>query len=136
MSNTYNFNQMGTMPLFKARRLLGDYGQLVNDAGAQVWLMQDEEINGFIGTDTNNLAQINEGIAQCADALASQFAQEPVQLKDETGTSVDWSERVRNWNRIADQLRKGIMNAVSAVPVAVPLSAATSGPSDLYNLRP
>jgi hypothetical protein len=107
----------------RARFQLGDRGTLRDESGDPIWLLQNEEIEGLI-----ELHGYAEGVAQCADALAADFAQQPRVYADESGTRVDMSDRVATWLALAAQLRR------TGKPDTAPtggafMSAQTTGPS-------
>lgn len=99
---TYNAEQLSTSALYRARFALGDKGQMTDDAGSVIWHLSDEEINSLI-------AQYGyaEGVAQLAEGLAVQFAQEPDQYDDEGGVKVRWGDRIKAWLELARSLRQG-----------------------------
>jgi len=129
LAYTYDPTGLKGSPLFRARYQLGDKGQLKDESGAQVWLSQDEELTALI-----DLFGYSEGVAQAADALAIQFAQEPTEYKDEQGVTVKWSDRIATWRALAAQLR-----APTSVATATPTgggyrSGVTRGP-DMRGFR-
>jgi hypothetical protein len=125
MSATYTYNGTGltASPLYRARLLLGDRGLARDADNLPVWLLSDQEITSL--TDMWGFA---EGVAQCADALASQFAQEPDGYTDEGGVEVGWKARVKRWEDLAARLREGGIQTQALAP-GTPRLAVTTGPS-------
>lgn len=117
MANSYDPSVLATDAVMRARYLLGDTGRLKDDAGATVWLIDQEEIAGLLA----GAPAFNEGVAQCADGLATRFAQEPNKYRDEAGVEIDWRDRVRTWLDLANRLRSGEV-ANTEVPSGRPLA--------------
>jgi len=55
-----------------------------------------------------------EALAQCAEALASQFARQPDEYNESTGIRLRWSSRVATWQKLAIDARAGIIADPSA----------------------
>lgn len=88
-----------TLPtdLDKARMLLGDTS---NDSSTE--LLTDDHIDAVLG-----LYSFNSAVAFMAEGLAARFAQDPSSVSLPSGLSVAWSERVKYWKGIAQQMRDG-----------------------------
>lgn len=109
MAAGYDPSGLKTSIVYQARFQLGDKGQLRDEAGDQVWLLQDEEIQSNL-----ELFGYNEGVARVADALAVQYAQEPSEYQDEGGVKVKWADRIQTWRSLAALLRTP--SAATATP--------------------
>jgi hypothetical protein len=129
MATTYVSADLKTSPKDRARFQLGDTGTMKDAEGVKTWLLQDEEVEAFI-----DLWGYSEGVAQCADALATRFAQEPEQYEDEAGVKVVWSSRIKTWQNLANQLRSGIAKTTANMGSPI-LSGRLSGP-DMTGVRP
>lgn len=95
----------------KARALLGDTS---NDPTTE--LLTDDHIEAVLAMQST----FDAAIAWMADELAVRFAQKPGSVSLPSGLSVSWAERVRAWQAIAANARRGgITNtaSVSLVPV-------------------
>lgn len=118
--NSYDKTALKTDPVMHARYMLGDTGRLKDDAGATVWLLDQEEIQGLI-----DLNGFNEGVAQLADGLVTRFAQDPDKYADEGGVETEWTERIKAWKELAKSLRSGAVKSSSVAtgrPLASPLA--------------
>ncbi len=92
--------------LDKARAQLGDTS---NDSATE--LLTDDHIETVLSIySTFDLA-----LAFMADELAVRFAQEPGSVSLPSGLSVSWSERVKEWRRIADNARSGVLSGTSSM---------------------
>lgn len=58
---------------------------------------------------------VDLALAFLADELAVRYAQEPGSVTLPSGLSVSWSERVKEWRRIADNARGGVLSGTSAL---------------------
>src|SRR6476661_5671709 len=85
-----------TLPtdLDKARFLLGDTSASE--------LLTDDHIEAVLG-----LYPFNSAVAFMAEGLAARFAQNPSSVSLPSGLSVAWSERVKQWKALAQQMRDG-----------------------------
>lgn len=127
MANSYDKATLSSDPVMRARYMLGDTGRLKDDAGATVWLLDQEEIDALITT-----FGFSEGVAQLADGLAVRFAQEPDKYADEGGVEIEWSSRINAWQSLANRLRTGEIasdiSIASGRPIAKTLETVdTSG---------
>jgi hypothetical protein len=88
-----------TLPseLDKARALLGDTS---NDSATE--LLTDDHIDAMLA-----LQGFNAAVSWMAMELAARFAQDPSSVSLPSGLSVSWSERVKYWLNLADQMRWG-----------------------------
>lgn len=85
--------------LDKARAMLGDT--------STTELLTDDHIETVLAMySTFDLA-----LAFMADELAVRYAQEPGSVSLPSGLSVSWAERVKEWRRIADNARLGVLSA-------------------------
>lgn len=110
-----------TDPKDRARFLLGDVDVAYGKA-----LMSDEEIQANL-----TLWGFREGVAQCADHLASRFAQMPDEYGEGgEGVQVKWSLRVERWEKLARDLRSGTIqtDAAPAATLTVALAATLEKP--------
>ena len=96
--------------LDKARALLGDTS---NDAATE--LLTDDHIDAVLG-----LYAFNPAVAFMAEGLAARFAQKVSSVSLPGGLSAAWSERVKYWLGLADQMRKGGVTASGAFSAAAP----------------
>jgi hypothetical protein len=129
MAATYVVANLKTSAKDRARFTLADVGALTDDAGAAVWLLQDEEIQAYV-----DMYGFAEGVAQCAERLAALAAQEPTKFKDETGLEVDWGKRWESWMETARKLRSGVASVKGALGSTV-ASGRVVGP-DMTGVRP
>lgn len=130
MPGTYDKTLLAAVPLYRARFQLGDKGDLRDpETNDQVWLVDDDEISALIAI--NGYA---EGVAQCADALAVRFAQEPDEYTDEAGVKVKWSLKIATWQNTAKQLRAGVTKTATIPVGGRPVSGKTIGP-DMTGVR-
>lgn len=85
-----------TLPtdLDKARALLGDT--------SSTELLTDDHIEAVLA-----LYPFNSAVAFMAEGLAARFAQNPSSVALPSGLSVSWSERVKYWKGLAEQMRSG-----------------------------
>jgi hypothetical protein len=121
LATTYDATALATSPKDRARDILGDKGDLINpEDGSAIWLRTDEEIQALI-----DLFGFAEGVAQCAEALASRYAQEPDQYQDEAGMVVRWSFKVATWQALAARLR---LTNDAPPSYGAPVFAPTTGP--------
>lgn len=72
-------------------------------------LRQDETYEALLATYSET-----EATAVMAEALAAEYAQQPVRITDE-GTTVDWSDRVKTWLALAARLRAALAETASTV---------------------
>jgi hypothetical protein len=128
MAGTYVKESLATSTKDMARFRLGDVGRLYDESGSQIWLLDDVEIAGLI-----SVFGVMEGTAQCADALATRFAQEPTKYKDESGTEVEWSARISRWEKLAISLRSGDTQT-SGYAIGGPAVGQSTGP-DMKGVR-
>ena len=117
MTNSYDKAALKTDPVMRARLQLGDTGRLKDDAGATVWMLEQDEIDAMVVT-----FGYSEGVAVLADSLAVRFAQEPDRYTDESGVAVVWTQRIKEWSDLADKLRSGDVSVDVSVPSGVPLA--------------
>jgi hypothetical protein len=103
MANTYNNLSTSQVPKDRARRLLGDTG-----VDGNAWLLTDEEILSDLGT-----LSFSEAVASLALGLASRFAQYPDEVETAGSSSMKWSERVRTWRALAEQM---VQNPTASAP--------------------
>jgi hypothetical protein len=87
-----------------ARFLLGDTS---NDVATE--LLTDAQIDAVI-----TLHGYNGGVAYLAEGLAARFAQKVSSVSLPGGLSAAWSERVKYWTRLAEQMRAGGVTGTSA----------------------
>lgn len=80
-----------------ARFLLGDTS---NDVATE--LLTDAQIDAML-----TLYGYNPGVAFLAEGLAARFAQQVSSVSLPGGLSAAWSERVRYWKGLAEQMRSG-----------------------------
>lgn len=95
-----------TLPtdLDKARALLGD---TTNDSATE--LLTDDHIDAVLGLYT-----FNSAVAFMAEGLAARFAQKVSSVGLPGGLSASWSERVKYWKGLAEQMRAGGVTASGA----------------------
>jgi hypothetical protein len=98
----------------KARAVLQDI-----DTTAE--LLSDDHIEAVLAM----FATFDLAIAFMADELAVRFAQKPGSVTLSSGLSVSWSYRVQQWQRIADNARKGV-NATAGSMTIVPVTYGAS----------
>lgn len=128
MATTFDFNPelAPTDPLHRARRLLADVGEIVDEMGVPVWQYSNEEISGWITADG-----FNEGVAKLAQSLATKFAQEPVTYKDDGGIEIDFRERIKTLRELAADLRRNISAEVNPLGASRFMGGQLSGPSTM-----
>ena len=112
-------------PLYRARRLLSDVGEMKDMTGATVWNYSNEEVQGWIDVDG-----FNEGVAKLAQSLATKFAQEPVSYRDDGGVAIDFAPRIKQLQELAKALRSNVSRELTlGVGAAVFMGGQLSGPS-------
>lgn len=94
----------------RARALLGD---TTNDPATE--LLTDDHIDAVL-----SLYAFNPAVAFMAEGLAARFAQKVSSVSLPGGLSASWSERVKYWLGLAEQMRKGGVTASGAFSVAAP----------------
>lgn len=114
----------------RARFMLGDTGALLDDAGGQVWLLQDETLDALIET-----YGFREAVALAADGLVARFAQEPDSYADEGGVKVEWRERIDAWRDLAKRMRVSAVGDVASVIQGGRYESAPSTGPDMSALR-
>ncbi|MBE3039936.1 MAG: hypothetical protein IMZ62_14150 [Chloroflexi bacterium] len=55
-----------------------------------------------------------EALAQCADALVALFGQKPDTYDESGGLKFSWRERIKAWQKVADNARSGKVTAPGA----------------------
>jgi predicted Rdx family selenoprotein len=116
MSATYN--ELLLSDLDRARSLLGDTAiDPPEDA-----LHSDKHIAAVLEQHTTFAA----AVAWLADELVARFSQEPVKVRLKDGTSVDYSDRVSIWEKLATRMRAGVAAAASDSTAAPATSQAVS----------
>lgn len=101
-----------TLPddLSKARAWLGDTGD--------VELVTDDHIEAVLAL----YGSLGPAVAFLADELAVRFAQQPDSVRLPSGLSVSWSDRVKAWQALAANARRGVLSGGGGTLTQVPLS--------------
>ena len=74
----------------------------IGDRGPDTWLLTNETIQAKLDT-----LPYPEALAQLAEGLAAEFAQNPSSYSESGSMSISWGERVKTWLAIADRARSG-----------------------------
>lgn len=93
MSAQATYNDALLSDLDKARAMLGD-----TDTGDP--LLSNQHINAVIAIE----GSLKAGVAALAEELIARFVRDPVK-KSANGISVDYSDRLEEWRRIASNAR-------------------------------
>ena len=102
--------------LDKLRAWIGDTS---NDPSTE--LLTDDHIEAVLAL----YPPFATALAFLADELAVRFAQKPGSVTLPSGLSVSWAERVKAWQAIAANARKGVLTAAASVSL-VPVSYGVS----------
>jgi hypothetical protein len=118
----YDASQIGSNTIHRARFLLGDVGKLLDNDGAPMYLVSDEELTALIGSTA---AGFHEGVASACDHLVNRFSQEPDKFEDATQARVEWTNRLKGWSELAKRLRATAPGETQ--PGATPPPTAVAG---------
>jgi hypothetical protein len=116
MAHSYVASNIGTKGKDKARFLIGDTGQNLDESNNPIWLLSDEEITPLIAVN------FDLGICELCEGLISRFSAEPTKFEDGTQARFEWANKLKGWERLASSRRNLAGAGENAVP---PPSIAT-----------
>lgn len=90
------------------RLALGDKHDNATSGAVTAPLLQDEVIDAKLAAFS-----YAEALAQLAEALVTQFAQDPDKYAESGGLKLEWTERIRAWTELASRARAGLIVAPS-----------------------
>jgi hypothetical protein len=93
---TYSYSAARGSDLDKARELLGG----CDISSPEAALRSDEDIQAILDRE-----KLNRGVAWLAAALYAEYAQQPVRVSLVSGLTVDYSDRIDAWDKLAAPLR-------------------------------
>ena len=77
----------------------------LGDTNVNTPLLDDQTINAKLAAFS-----YCEALAQCAEALISQFGQRPSEYGESGGVRITWGERISAWRKIVEDARSGRIN--------------------------
>jgi hypothetical protein len=100
------------------RLALGDRHNLGISGVVALPLLQDEVIDAKLAAFT-----YQEALAQLSEALVAEYGQKPDEYSESGGIRIKWGERVKAWQKVADNARAGKIVTPGTVQISRPGAA-------------